>query len=427
MDIEVKAPGFPESVADGSVVAWHKRPGDLVKQDEVLVDIETDKVMFEVPALANGILKKIVANVGDTVTSQQLLAVMDDSVQADVPATVNNKQQVREELADTVPASAVVVGNTGGTPAPVAPAARNIIKQHKLDVNEISGTGKGGRILKEDVMRYLSSQQESGAVSEKPSEKKADSTATGTETPVRTSFLDEFEDEVRDKRVPMSRLRARIAERLVEAQHTAAILTTFNEVNMQPVMDLRQRYKDRFEKMYGIKLGFMSFFVKASVEALKRFPVINASIDDKDIVYHNYFDIGIAVSSPRGLVVPILRNAESLRFSDIESTINNYALKAKNGELTLEEITGGTFTITNGGVFGSMLSTPILNPPQSAILGMHKIEQRAVVINGEIVVRPVMYLALSYDHRIIDGQEAVQFLVTIKNMLEDPTRIMLEI
>ena len=428
MDIEVKAPGFPESVVDGSIVAWHKRPGDPVKQDEVLVDIETDKVMFEVPAVTNGILKKIVADVGDTVTSQQLLAVLDDSARAEVSTLTSNTQKDGEKKMETTPAVvAGPAGSDGGKPAPVAPAARNLINQHKLDVSEISGSGRGGRILKEDVMRYISAHKEKEAVREKTPDKRTEDIQAHRVEPARTSFADEFEDETRDKRVPMSRLRARIAERLVEAQHTAAILTTFNEVNMQPVMDLRQRYKDRFEKMHGIKLGFMSFFVKASVEALKRFPAVNASIDGKDIVYHNYFDIGIAVSSPRGLVVPILRNAESLRFSDIESTINNYALKAKNGELTLEEITGGTFTITNGGVFGSMLSTPILNPPQSAILGMHKIEQRAVVINGEIVARPVMYLALSYDHRIVDGQEAVQFLVTIKDMLEDPTRIMLEI
>jgi len=428
MDIEVKAPGFPESVADGSVVTWHKRPGDLVKQDEVLVDIETDKVMFEVPAQANGILKKIVADVGDTVTSQQLLAIMDDSVKTDIPAKLNNKKQGKG-VVDTNLETGPEEGNTvPGKPAPIAPSAKNLINQHKLDATQISGTGKDGRILKEDVLRYISSQKEQEPVKEKLPELRSELVTKDKEPPAKASvFIDELQDETRDKRVPMSRLRARIAERLVEAQHTAAILTTFNEVNMQPVMDLRQRYKDRFEKLHGIKLGFMSFFVKASVEALKRFPAVNASIEGKDIIYHNYFDIGIAVSSPRGLVVPILRNAESLRFSDIESTINNYAIKAKNGELTLEDITGGTFTITNGGVFGSMLSTPILNPPQSAILGMHKIEQRAIVINGEIVARPVMYLALSYDHRIIDGQEAVQFLVTIKEMLEDPARMMLEI
>jgi 2-oxoglutarate dehydrogenase E2 component (dihydrolipoamide succinyltransferase) len=416
MDIEVKAPGFPESVADGSVVAWHKQPGDLVKQDEILVDIETDKVMFEVPAVANGVLKKIVADVGSTVTSQEILAILDDSDQTIVSENKKDEAMVKnKEMVSNQAETAMVIADKS---AIVAPSARNMIAQHELDVKKINGTGKGGRIMKEDVQRYMASLPK---IADKSSVITSDNHAKVTQ------FVDDLMDVSRDKRVPMSRLRARVAERLVEAQHTAAILTTFNEVDMQPVMDLRQRYKDRFEKAHGVRLGYMSFFVKASVEALKRFPAVNASIDGKDIVYHNYFDIGIAVSSPRGLVVPIVRNAGALGLADIELQINNYAAKAKGGELALEEITGGTFTITNGGVFGSMLSTPILNPPQSAILGMHKIEQRPVVIDGEIVARPMMYLALSYDHRIIDGQEAVQFLVTIKDMLEDPARIILDI
>jgi len=418
MDIEIKAPGFPESVADGSIVAWHKQPGDLVTQDEVLVDIETDKVMFEVPAVASGVLKEIVADVGATVLSQEVLAIVDDAVKVSSSGSEKSKQgKVKKSSVNKTPETSVSMSDKL---VAVAPAARNMISQHELDVNSISGTGKGGRILKEDVQRYLSEQ--AADVSSKHEMSDNDDP-----DPVVSPLIDDMLDVSREKRVPMTRLRARIAERLVEVQHTAAILTTFNEVNMQPVMDLRQRYKDRFEKVHGVRLGFMPFFVKASIEALKRFPAVNASIDGSDIVYHNYFDIGIAVSSPRGLVVPIVRNAASLTLAGIESQINAYAAKAKEGTLALEDISGGTFTITNGGVFGSMLSTPILNPPQSAILGMHKIEQRAVVENGDIVARPVMYLALSYDHRIIDGQEAVQFLVTIKELLEDPARIMLEI
>jgi len=413
MDIEIKAPTFPESVADGNIITWHKKLGDSVAQDEILVDIETDKVMFEVPALVAGVLKEIVADVGATVLSQEVLAILDD---ADVSSKKESASQALDEkaavksLSTDASASAKMVA--------IAPAARNLIAQNGLDESLIPGTGKGGRILKEDVQKYISNQS---------IEVSAASSVKNNEVQVESKLIDDLAEVSRDKRVPMTRLRARVAERLVEVQKTAAILTTFNEVNMQPVMDLRQRYKDKFEKVHGVRLGFMSFFVKASIEALKRFPAVNASVDGGDIIYHNYFDIGIAVSSPRGLVVPILRNTEALSLAGIEAQINTYAIKAKEGSLTLEDISGGTFTITNGGVFGSMLSTPILNPPQSAILGMHKIEQRAVVEDGEIVARPVMYLALSYDHRIIDGQEAVQFLVTIKELLEDPARIMLEI
>lgn len=417
MKIEVKVPGFPESVADGSIVAWHKQPGDSVKHDEILVDIETDKVMFEVPAPHDGVLNKIVEDVGATVVSGQLLALLDDA-----PATGGKAEPAGATAgAAEKQTAAKPETNDKKVNVAVAPAAKKIISEKDLDIADIAGTGKDGRILKEDVLNFINSLN-----SELPASLAVTPAAPAAELTVAGENSILF-DVSREKRVPMTRLRARIAERLVQAQQTAAMLTTFNEVNMQPVMDLRQRYKDKFEKTHGVRLGFMSFFVKASLEALKRFPGINASIDDADIVYHNYFDIGIAVSSPRGLVVPILKNADQMSLAQIEANIHNLSVKAKDNALTLDEITGGTFTITNGGVFGSMLSTPIINPPQSAILGMHKIEQRAVVINGDIVARPVMYLALTYDHRLIDGQEAVQFLVTIKDILEDPARIMLEV
>lgn len=411
MNIELKAPVFPESVADGSIVEWHKKPGDIIKRDEVLVDIETDKILFEVPAIANGVLKEIVAAVGETVVSQQILAILSDA-----PAIEAEVIEQKVSSAGVERDKTVLMGKEPEISVP--PAARNLIKQHGIDSSRIKGTGKKGRILKEDVLNYIADQQS-------PLEAE---TPTGSGKPTDAAqFISGLTDTAREKRVPMTRLRARIAQRLVEVQHTAAILTTFNEVNMQPVMDLRKRYKEKFEQVHGVKLGFMSFFVKASVEALKRFPAVNAAIEGNDIVYHNYFDIGIAVGSPRGLVVPILRNTEMSGLAEIERQISDFAGKANAGSLALEDITGGTFTITNGGVFGSMMSTPILNPPQSAILGMHKIEQRAVVVEGNIIARPMMYLALSYDHRIIDGQEAVLFLVAIKDMLEDPARIILEI
>ncbi len=434
MSVEIKVPVFPESVVDGTIVTWHKNPGDQVSRDEVIVDIETDKVMFEVPAPASGILQNIRCQEGDVVESGQALGSI-----VEMSATAAN---------DGGAVSAGPVTETGPAAAgdvPVAPAARKLILEHALNSRKIPGTGKDGRILKEDVLRFLNEDDNASS----PAETKVPSRAT-PETPTQgpggqvdgpapssqpaisgipqadpqTAFV---VDEDREKRVPMTRLRARIAERLVEAQQTAAILTTFNEVNMKPVMDLRARYKDIFEKKHGAKLGFMSFFVKAAAEALKRFPVINASIDGNDIVYHGFFDIGIAVSSPRGLVVPVLRDVDQMGMAEIETSILDYAGKAKNGSLSIEDMTGGTFTITNGGVFGSLVSTPILNPPQSAILGMHKIQERPVVENGEIVARPMMYLALSYDHRIVDGQGAVQFLVAIKDMLEDPARLLLEI
>ena len=415
MNVEVKVPGFPESVSDGSIVTWHKKPGDRVMHDEILVDIETDKVMFEVPAPADGILKEIIQDVGKTVISGQILAVLDTSQAPDL-ATAEPEESAPHVMKEESDQKIFHISE-----AKMAPAARKLISENNIDPAQLNGSGKDGRILKEDVMRYLQqSSNDDGLIQQ---------AMPGPESvSVQRISPEIIFDEARpEKRVPMTRLRARIAERLLHAQHTAAMLTTFNEVNMQPVMELRKRYQEIFEKEHGVRLGFMSFFVKAAVEALKRFPVINASIDGNDIVYHGYFDIGIAVSSLRGLVVPILRDADQLGMPDIEKSIIDYAGKAKEGTLALEDITGGTFTITNGGIFGSMLSTPILNPPQSAILGMHKIEQRPVVENGEIVIRPIMYLALSYDHRIIDGREAVQFLVTIKEQLEDPARMMLGI
>lgn len=397
MSTEIKVPIFPESVTDGTLTTWHKKPGDTVAHGEVIVDIETDKVVFEVPSLEDGVIEDVLVEEGAIVLSGQVIAhVTKDSKQtvasAVVVDSVNEVAQVNQDK--------IIV----------APSAQKMIDEQKLDIKQIIGSGKGGRVLKEDVISYLENKT--------PKQQKS----TATNPPEVDGNGERLE-----KRVPMTRLRKRIAERLLEAQQTAAILTTINEVNMQPVMTLRKKYQDKFEKTHGVKLGFMSFFVKAVVEALKRFPEINASIDGDDIVYHGYFDIGIAVGSPRGLVVPILRDTEQLSVAQIEQQINDFGQRAKDGSLTLEEITGGTFSITNGGVFGSLLSTPILNPPQSGILGMHKIQPRPVVEDNEIVIRPMMYLAFSYDHRIIDGKEAVQFLVAIKEILEDPARLILQI
>lgn len=396
MSIEIKVPAFPESVNEGTLVKWHKAVGDAVARDEVLADIETDKVVFEVPAIDDGVIAEIHEQEGATVLAGQLLA------------TITEGQAPKKTASDKPAAQA----EPEDTEIPVSPSALKLMAENNLSPQQVRGTGKDGRILKEDVQVHL--QTGSGKV--------ASITSSAKQTVVTFPT-----GERPQKRVPMSRLRARIAERLVEAQQTAAILTTFNEVNMQPLMALRSRYRDKFEKTHNVRLGFMSFFVKAAVEALKRFPEVNGSIEGEDIVYHGFFDVGIAVGSPRGLVVPILRDVDMLSVADIESKIADFGQRAKDGSLSLDEITGGTFSITNGGVFGSLLSTPILNPPQSAILGMHKIQERAVVENGEVVVRPMMYLALSYDHRIVDGREAVQFLVTIKDLLEDPARILLEI
>lgn len=406
MTTEIKVPVLPESIADAEVVAWHKKPGDKVTRDENLVDIETDKVVLEVPAPCDGVLKSIIEPEGTTVTAEQLLGLIDEGPQAAEIKPVMKEVKDKPEV--------IILGQE----VTINPAAKKMMQENDIEVHEVRGSGKAGRILKGDVLKVIKEKQnESKAEKPVPAEEKTKPTSASVST----------EDNVREfeKRVPMTRLRARIAERLVEAQHTAAILTTFNEVNMQPVKDLRAKYKDEFEKEYNVRLGFMSFFVKATVEALKRFPSVNASIDGNDVVYHGFFDIGVAVSSPRGLVVPVVRNADQMGLAEIEKTIRDLGQKAQDNALTLEEMTGGTFTISNGGVFGSLLSTPILNPPQSGILGMHTIQDRPVAENGEVVIRPMMYLAHSYDHRIIDGKEAVQFLVTIKELLEDPARMLI--
>lgn len=406
MAIEIKAPTFPESVADGTVATWHKKPGEAVKRDELIVDIETDKVVIEVLAEADGVLAEIIKNEGDTVLSNELLGKLNEggaaAPAAAAPAAVPAAQAA-------APAAA------GGDDAILSPAARKLAEEAGIDPNSIAGTGKGGRVTKEDVVAAVEAKKNAPAAPAKPA-------APAAEAPIFAAG-----DRV-EKRVPMTRLRAKVAERLVEAQSAMAMLTTFNEVNMKPIMDLRSKYKDLFEKKHnGVRLGFMSFFVKAATEALKRFPGVNASIDGNDIVYHGYQDIGVAVSSDRGLVVPVLRNAEFMSLAEIEGGIANFGKKAKEGKLTIEDMTGGTFTISNGGVFGSLLSTPIVNPPQTAILGMHKIQERPMAVNGQVVILPMMYLALSYDHRLIDGKEAVSFLVAIKDLLEDPARLLLDV
>lgn len=406
MAIEIKAPQFPESVADGTVATWHKQPGEAVKRDELIVDIETDKVVMEVLAEADGVLTEIVKNEGDTVLSGELLGKLEaGATAAAAPAPA--------AAAPTAAAPAEAAPAAGGEDAILAPAARKLAEENGIDPNSVKGTGKDGRVTKEDLVAAIEAKKSA------PASKPAASAAA----PVVTAAGDRTE-----KRVPMTRLRAKVAERLVEAQSNMAMLTTFNEVDMTEVMALRSKYKELFEKTHnGVRLGFMSFFVKASVEALKRFPAVNASIDGTDIVYHGYQDIGVAVSSDRGLVVPVLRNAELMSLAEVESGIATFGKKARDGKLSIDEMTGGTFTITNGGTFGSMMSTPIVNPPQAAILGMHNILQRPMAVNGQVVIRPMMYLALSYDHRLIDGKEAVSFLVTIKNLLEDPARLLLDI
>ena len=398
---DVRVPTLPESVTDATVLTWHKKPGDPVSRDENLLDLETDKVVLEVPSPIDGVLTEIKAEEGAVVTSDDILAILTEgAVAAAAPAASEPAAEAPAESDDD----------------PIlTPAVRRLVKEMKIDPSQVTGTGKEGRILKSDVMRYLDEQKNQPAEA-----KEAKAAASAAPDDIALGPRDE-------KRVPMSRLRARVAERLLEAQANAAILTTFNEVDLQKVIELRKKYKDQFEKQHDTRLGFMSFFVKAAVEALKKFPAVNASIDGDEIVYHNYFDIGIAVGSPRGLVVPILRDADQMSFAEIEARIREYGEKARDGSLSYDDLTGGTFTISNGGVYGSMLSTPILNPPQSAILGMHNIVERPVVVNGEIVIRPMMYLALSYDHRIIDGRESVQTLVTIKELLEDPARLMLQV
>lgn len=396
MIVEVNVPVFAESITEGTLLSWHKKVGESVARDEVLVDIETDKVVLEVPAPQAGVLVEIIVQDGETVETQQLLAKIDTEAAASAQETPAKEAAPAASEASAAPASSSQAGVA-------MPAAAKLATEKGVDINSVQGSGRDGRVLKEDVQNAA------------PSASKVTPAA-----PLPTG-------ERPEQRVPMSRLRARVAERLLASQQENAILTTFNEVNMKPVMDLRNKYKEKFEKEHGVKLGFMSFFVKAAVAALKKFPVVNASVDGKDIVYHGYFDIGIAIGSPRGLVVPILRDADQMSIADIERAIVDYAVKAKDGKIAIEDLTGGTFSITNGGTFGSMMSTPIINPPQSAILGMHATKERAVVENGQVVVRPMMYLALSYDHRIIDGREAVLTLVTIKDLLEDPARLLLDL
>ncbi|MCL2309450.1 MAG: 2-oxoglutarate dehydrogenase complex dihydrolipoyllysine-residue succinyltransferase [Proteobacteria bacterium] len=403
MKIEIKVPTLPESVSEATLVQWHKKPGDVVTRDENLIDLETDKVVLELPAPGDGVLTEIVESDGAVVKAGQVIAVLDTE------AVVAPAKKAEAPAPEVKPAATKAE-------AAALPAARKLMDEKKLAATEIEGSGRGGRITKADVM--------AAAVKAPTPASGASAAATMAPLPMAS---DAAEFGRIEQRVPMSRLRQRVAERLVESQSTAAILTTFNEVNMQPVMDLRNKYRDRFEKTHGLRLGFMGFFVKAAVYALKKFPLVNASIDGNDVVYHGYFDIGVAVGSPRGLVVPILRDADQKSFVEIEKQIGDFGKRAQEGKLTIEELTGGTFTISNGGTFGSMLSTPIINPPQSAILGVHATKERPVVENGQIVIRPMNYLALSYDHRLIDGREAVLSLVAIKEALEDPARILLDI
>jgi 2-oxoglutarate dehydrogenase E2 component (dihydrolipoamide succinyltransferase) len=406
MSIEVKVPQLPESVADATLVAWHKKPGEAVSRDENLVDLETDKVVLEVPAPSAGVIKELRVENGATVTSGQVLAILEEGTGA----------AASKPAAAAAPEAKATSDQKAGAAAKLAPAAKRMVAENKLDAGAIAGSGRDGRISKGDVIQHLAGKESTPA----PAPAKAAKPAPAVKLPAPTGARTE-------QRVPMTRLRARIAERLIQAQATAAMLTTFNEVDLTAVNEIRARYKDKFEKTHGVKLGFMSFFVKASIEALRRFPAVNASLDGSDIVYHEYYDIGVAVSTDRGLMVPVLRNAEMMSFAEIEVAVGAYAQKARDGSITLEELTGGTFTLTNGGVFGSLMSTPILNPPQVAILGMHKIQERPMVIDGQIKVRPMMYLALTYDHRIVDGRESVQFLVAIKDALEDPARLLLQL
>ena len=401
MSIEVKVPILPESVAEATVAAWHKQVGDAVSIDENLVDIETEKVVLEVPSTVDGVLKEIRAEEGATVGEQDVIAIIEEG------ATAAASAPAQEEAASDAPHSP----SDNDDSDKLSPAVRKLVSEHNIDPSNINGTGKNGRILKEDVLK---------AVDNKNTKPAATAPKTTTSTTPQAGDRSE-------RREPMSRLRQTIARRLKEAQDTQAMLTTFNDVNLAAVIELRKKYKETFEKTHGTRLGFMSFFVKAAVEALRRFPAVNASIDGSDVVYHNYYDVGIAASSPRGLVVPVLRNVDKMSFAGVEQAIGEYGQKAKDGKLTMEDLVGGTFTVSNGGVFGSMLSTPIVNPPQSAILGMHRIEQRPIAENGEVVIRPMMYLALTYDHRIIDGKESVLFLRTIKECLEDPARLLLEL
>ena len=411
MRIEVLVPNLPESVSDATLLDWHYQAGESVTKDASLIDLETDKVVLEVPVPESGVLQEIRRNKGDTVSSGDVLAIIDTSSTAGtgVPAAIDQSSaaSATEQVIEQIPEPMATALNQ-----PVSPAVRRLLMEHQLDASDIPTVG---RITKQDVLNFV--EQRSALAQSRQEDPQIQ----------RSTPIIESSERQGQRRVPMTRIRARIAERMMEAQHSTATLTTFNEVNLQKIFDLRNQHRTRFEQRHQVKLGLMSFFVKASVEALKRFPIINASVEDNDVVYHDYYDIGIAVTSERGLVVPVLRNADTLGFSDIEKAINEFSIRGRDGKLSFEELTGGTFTITNGGIFGSMLSTPILNPPQSAILGMHAIKERPVVEDGQIVVRPIIYLALSYDHRIIDGRDAVSFLFTVKELLEDPARLLLDV
>lgn len=401
MTIEILVPDLPESVADATVATWHKQPGDVVERDEVLVDIETDKVVLEVPAPEAGVLEAIIEEEGATVLSKQLLAKLKPGAVAGEPTA--DKTEGTEASPDKRHKAALTEESNDA----LSPAVRRLLAEHNLEASQVKGTGVGGRITREDIDAHLANAKAAP---------KAEAPVAEVPAAARSQ-----------KRVPMTRLRKTVANRLLEAKNSTAMLTTFNEVNMKPIMDLRKQYKDQFEERHGTRLGFMSFYVKAVTEALKRYPEVNASIDGDDIVYHNYFDISMAVSTPRGLVTPVLKDCDTLGFADIEKGIKELAIKGRDGKLTVDELMGGNFTITNGGVFGSLMSTPIINPPQSAILGMHKIQERPMAVNGKVEILPMMYLALSYDHRLIDGRESVGFLVTIKELLEDPARLLLDV
>ncbi|EKN3338830.1 2-oxoglutarate dehydrogenase complex dihydrolipoyllysine-residue succinyltransferase [Yersinia enterocolitica] len=404
--VDINVPDLPESVADGSVATWHKKPGDSVKRDEVLVEIETDKVILEVPASQDGILDAILEDEGATVTSRQVLGRIRPSDSSGLPT------EEKSQSTESTPAQRQTASLEEESNDTLSPAIRRLIAEHSLDASAIKGSGVGGRITREDIDNHLATRKSAPAAVENKVEAAAPVAALAGRS---------------EKRVPMTRLRKRVAERLLEAKNSTAMLTTFNEINMKPIMDLRKQYGEAFEKRHGVRLGFMSFYIKAVVEALKRYPEVNASIDGEDVVYHNYFDVSIAVSTPRGLVTPVLRDVDTMGMADIEKKIKELAVKGRDGKLKVEELTGGNFTITNGGVFGSLMSTPIINPPQSAILGMHAIKDRPMAVNGQVVILPMMYLALSYDHRLIDGRESVGYLVTVKDMLEDPARLLLDV
>ncbi len=404
--VDILVPDLPESVADATVATWHKKPGDAVRRDEVLVEIETDKVVLEVPASADGILDAVLEDEGTTVTSRQILGRLREGNSS------GKETSAKSEEKDSTPAQRQQASLAEQNNDALSPAIRRLLGEHNLEASAINGTGVGGRITREDVEKHLAKAPAAKAEAKAPAAAPAPQAQLGARG---------------EKRVPMTRLRKRVAERLLEAKNSTAMLTTFNEVNMKPIMDLRKQYGDAFEKRHGIRLGFMSFYVKAVVEALKRYPEVNASIDGDDVVYHNYFDVSMAVSTPRGLVTPVLRDVDTLGMADIEKKIKELAVKGRDGKLTVDDLTGGNFTITNGGVFGSLMSTPIINPPQSAILGMHAIKDRPMAVDGKVEILPMMYLALSYDHRLIDGRESVGFLVAIKELLEDPTRLLLDV